>query len=219
MKTVALYARISTNETRQHAENQILEMRAFCRHREWEIVEEYVEAITGTVGPKNRSELVRLFADAHRGRFQAVLVFALDRLTRKGIQEAFLYIQRFTDANVEFHSVTEPQFCTSGVAADLMIAIAAWTAKQESEQISKRVAAGLSRAKANGVHIGRHKRVFDTQKALELHQAGLSWHQVAVILKVPKATVRRRALANLPPVVDAPQSTVESIEDWKKRAS
>ena len=45
--TVALYARVSTKDKGQDTENQLLQLRQFCRQQGWEIVGEYVDQKTG----------------------------------------------------------------------------------------------------------------------------------------------------------------------------
>ena len=97
-------------------------------------------------------------------RFDLVLVWALDRLTREGVAETFEYIKRLTSHGVQFVSFTEEHFRTTGPAGELMIAVAAWIAKQERIRISERVRAGLSRARAlrtrSGRMIGRPRVLF-----------------------------------------------------------
>ena len=76
---VALYARVSTGD--QSPEMQLREMREYCQRRRWEIAGEYVDA--GSSGYKDsRPELNRLMTDAKRRRFDAVLVWKLDRFGR-----------------------------------------------------------------------------------------------------------------------------------------
>ena len=76
----ALYARVSTLSG-QNPEMQLSELREYASRRGWAITNEYVDR--GVSGAKeSRPALNRLMADAHRRRFDAVLVWKLDRFAR-----------------------------------------------------------------------------------------------------------------------------------------
>ena len=76
-----IYARVSTSNNGQSPEMQLRELREFCERRGWSVAEEYVDV--GISGSKeDRAELNRLMADAHRRRFDAVVVWKFDRFAR-----------------------------------------------------------------------------------------------------------------------------------------
>jgi DNA invertase Pin-like site-specific DNA recombinase len=190
--TAALYARISTHEGKQFAENQLRELRAFAARNGWTIYREYVDEVSGAKGRADRAQLAALMMDAAARRFDVVLVFALDRFTREGVLKAFQYIEQLNAWKVEFRSLTEPQFSTSGPHAELFVAIAAWMAKQERHRLQERIAAGVKRAKAAGRKLGRPAAVLDVQKARDLVQRGYSVRQTAAALNVNPSTLQRR---------------------------
>jgi hypothetical protein len=73
---VAIYARVSTAD--QSCEMQLRELREYTQRRGWTTAGEYVD--TGWSGAKaSRPELDRLMRDASMRRFDAVLVWKLDR--------------------------------------------------------------------------------------------------------------------------------------------
>ena len=73
---VAVYARVSTAD--QNCEMQLRELREYSERRAWAVYAEYVD--TGWSGAKaSRPELDRLMRDARQRRFDAVLVWKLDR--------------------------------------------------------------------------------------------------------------------------------------------
>jgi|SRR5579872_2324298 len=190
---VAIYARVSTADGRQEAENQLAELRRFAAAQEWEITCEYVDCESG--GRADRGEFQRMFEHASQRRFDLLLVWALDRLTCEGVAETFEYIKRLTSHGVQFVSFTEEHVRTTGPAGELMIAVAAWIAKQERLRISERVRAGLSRAKEQGTRsgnpIGRPKVVFDRDKVVELRRLGKSWREISRACGAGVTTVRR----------------------------
>ena len=65
-RTVALYARVSTRD-RQEVENQLRELRDYCRKRGWVIAGDYVDLESGTVA--EREAFQRLFIHAHQLKF------------------------------------------------------------------------------------------------------------------------------------------------------
>ena len=78
---VAIYARVSTANHGQDIGMQTRELREYCERRGWTIADEYVDA--GVSGAKDsRPELNRLMTDAHRRRFDAVIVWKFDRFAR-----------------------------------------------------------------------------------------------------------------------------------------
>ena len=189
----AVYGRVSTSDGRQEVENQLADLRRFAAAQVWEIVGEYIDHESG--GKGDRAELRRMLSDAAQRRFDLILVWALDRLTREGVAETFEYIRRLNSHGVQFVSFTEEHFRTTGPAGELMIAVAAWIAKQERLRISERVRAELSRARAQGTRsgnpVGRPKAVFDRDKVLELRKEGKSWREVARVCGAGVTTVRR----------------------------
>jgi DNA invertase Pin-like site-specific DNA recombinase len=185
----ALYARISTPDQRQHAENQVAALRQFIQAHEWEAAGEYIDHASGD--RHDRPALTRMMQDAIERKFDVVAVFALDRLTREGVEETFSYIARLKRAGVELVSATEEHFRTQGPAGELLLAVAAWIAKQERRRLQERIKAGLDRARAAGVRLGRPPCYADTQQIATLRTAGRSWRQIAKITGVPKATAAR----------------------------
>ena len=86
-------------------------------------------------------------------------------------------------------------------AGELMLAIAAWIAKQERLRISERTKAGVARAKWQGKHCGRPKRIFRRDEALQMHKAGMSLRAIAAKLDVSFMTVKRavESVTKVPP--------------------
>lgn len=102
---------------------------------------------------------------AHRGAFEVLLVWSLDRLGRSmtgNLVEAVLELDRY---GVAVMSVREPWLDTGGPVRPLLIAIFGWVAEQERAQIAERTKAGLARARKKGVQLGRPKRRVDKRRA------------------------------------------------------
>ena len=183
---VAIYARVSTTQG-QDTENQLAQLRDYATRQKWTVVQEYVDYATGK--HSDRDAFKKLFEDASRRAFDIVLVWALDRFTREGVLETFEHVRRLTTWGVAFESYTEQHFRTTGPAGELMLAIAAWIAKQERIRISERTKAGLARARRQGKVPGRPKRVFRRDEVVRLRDVErMSWRAIAAALDIPVMT-------------------------------
>lgn len=152
---VAIYARVSTDE--QTEENQIAPLLNFAGQRGYEVHEIYREQASAWKNGHQR-ELSRLFEDARRGKFQIVLVWALDRLTREGSLTILQYYRRFSEYGVSCISISESWTEYPSEVKPLLLAVMAWIAEQESKRKSERTKAGMIRAAAAGVHCGRPRK-------------------------------------------------------------
>lgn len=190
----AIYARVSTRD-KQEAENQLRQLRAFCEQQAWGIYREYVDRETGSTS--DRQEFQAMFHDAAQRRFELVLFWALDRLSREGVLETLQHLNRLTSYGVGFRSFTEPYFDSCGVFKDAVIAIIATVAKQERIRMSERIRAGLVSARARGKRLGRPAKVDDVAKAriTDLRAQGLGYKRIAREVGLSAKTVRRVAQA------------------------
>jgi DNA invertase Pin-like site-specific DNA recombinase len=188
-KKCCIYLRCSTAE--QTVENQRGEVVQLARARGFEITEVYEENASAS---GQRRQFDRMMFDAHRGRFNAVICWALDRFGRSmtGNLAALVELDRL---GVQVISVREGWLDTTGPARSLLIAVASWVAEQERIRISDRTKAALARLKAKGVHIGRPKARIDLVEAQRLRASGMSLRRVAQRMKVGTSTLHR-LLAN-----------------------
>jgi DNA invertase Pin-like site-specific DNA recombinase len=185
--TAAIYARVSTKDKGQDVENQLMQQRRYAKSQGWKI-REFVDHESGK--HSDRAAFQELFEAASRREINVVLVWALDRFSREGVAETFAHIKKLLDYGVQFESLTESHFRTTGPAGELMIAIAAWIAKQERLRISERTKAGLATAKRKGKHLGRPWKVFPRNRAQQLRDSGMSWRAIERELGIGQSTIR-----------------------------
>nr|BDD44710.1 hypothetical protein 16 [bacterium] len=159
---VVLYARVSTKE--QNSETQLRELRDYCKDEGYNLCDEYIDnGVSGGTG--DRKEFLRLLADADRKRFDLVVIWSLDRLSREGISNTLGYIKRLRKANVALESLQEKWLDPSDdKIGELILSIFAWVAEQERIRIATRVKAGRDRARAEGKHMGRPKGSKDKKR-------------------------------------------------------
>ncbi len=184
----AIYARVSTSD--QNCEMQVRELREYSTRRGWEVSAEYID--TGWSGAKaSRPELDRLMRDAALRRFDAVLVWKLDRFGRS-VRNCLDGIESLRAHGVRFLAVSQSiDTDESNPTARLLLHVLASVAEFEREIIRERVSAGVRNARRNGKQLGRKRVVFDRSKAIEMHMAGASVREIADALQVGRSTVHR----------------------------
>ena len=130
---------------------QTLELREYCARRGWTIVGEYVDI--GVSGSKEkRLELNELFVDAHRRRFNTVLVWKLDRFGRS--RHLVNSLAELESLGLDFVSLRD-NLDLSIPSGRLMFQIIGAMAEFERALIQERVKAGMRNARAKGKRIGR----------------------------------------------------------------
>jgi DNA invertase Pin-like site-specific DNA recombinase len=186
---VSIYARISTDDGRQDADNQLDQLRTFCARSGWTVTHEYVDHLSG----KNdkRPEFQAMLNAAARRECDLVLFWSLDRFTREGTLATLRHLERLTAAGVAWKSFTEQYLDSLGPFSDAVLAILACIAKQERIRIQERTRAGMERAKRQGKHCGRPKKIFRRDEAIEMRAKGASLRAIASKLGVGLGTAQR----------------------------
>jgi DNA invertase Pin-like site-specific DNA recombinase len=187
---VAIYARVSTANNGQDPTMQTRELREYAARRGWTISGEYVDiGISGT--KEKRPELDRLMSDAHRRRFDAVVVWKFDRFARS-VSHLLRALESFKAQGIEFVSFSE-QMDTSTPAGKMVFTVLGAVAELERSLIVERVKAGLRNARAKGKTLGRPRVFVDRRKIATLRTQGLGWKKIARALGCGVSTVLRAA--------------------------
>jgi DNA invertase Pin-like site-specific DNA recombinase len=152
MTRVALWCRVSTED--QTTENQLRVLREWAAQRGFEVVREYLVEASAFTG-KHQPHLKVALEDARLGTYQVLLVWALDRLSREGVEATLSLIRRFREHGVEVHSHQESWTEGAHEWQDLFMSVCAWAAQVESRKRSERVKAGMARRRAQGLPVGR----------------------------------------------------------------
>jgi putative DNA-invertase from lambdoid prophage Rac len=179
------FTSVSTDQ--QTTDNQRPELAALAKQRGFSIEAVYDDTASAV---KARPEFERMLLDAHRGQFDVLLVWSLDRLGRSlaGNLQTVLELDRL---GVQVISLKESFLDTSGPVRPLLIAIFGWLAQQERERLVERTKVGLERARRQGKRIGRPRVRVDVTKALALQGEGKSIREIAMKLGVGAATLHR----------------------------
>jgi DNA invertase Pin-like site-specific DNA recombinase len=185
-KTVAIYARVSTNK--QKTEMQLAELRAYVKRSKWKTYKEYIDH--GRTGADtSRPAFTQMMADAAKKKFDILLVWKLDRLSRS-MRDLVNTISEIEAAGLDFISY-ENQLDTSTPTGKLVFHVIGAVAEFERDIIRERVRAGLDSARRRGQRLGRppHSKTKRT-KARRLRQKGGSLRAIARTLKVSEGSIR-----------------------------
>ena len=147
---VAIYVRVSTTSQAEEGysiEEQIDKLESYCKIKDWTVYKVYTDG--GFSGSNTeRPALENLIKDADKKKFDTVLVYKLDRLSRSQKDTLFLIEDVFIKNGIEFLSLQE-NFDTSTPFGKAMIGLLSVFAQLEREQIKERMQLGkLGRAKA-----------------------------------------------------------------------
>src|SRR5260370_4942887 len=92
--TCAIWCRVS--KTEQETANHLDELRQWAQRKGFEITHEYVFEVSASNGStKHREMLGKALTDARLGRFEVMLVWALDRVSREGVEATLATLRRF----------------------------------------------------------------------------------------------------------------------------
>jgi DNA invertase Pin-like site-specific DNA recombinase len=192
-KRVAIYLRVSTGE--QTTENQRRELEAVAARHNWRVVEVYEDAgiLSGAKGRDKRPGLDRLLKAVARRDVDMVAAWSVDRLGRSLIDLLdFLRELHAKGVDLFLHQQGLDTSTPSGRAMFQMLGV---FAEFERSMIRERVMAGLSRAKADGIQIGRRRLVdSDADKVAAIvaaRAAGTGIRRIARDLGVGVGTVLR----------------------------
>lgn len=175
--TVGLYARVSTKDKGQETENQLLQLRVYCKKQEWSIIKEYIDHMSAKTG--DRPEFTAMLADASRHEFDLVLFWSLDRFSREGVMPTLRYLEMLTSYGVGWKSYTEQYLDSCGIFKDAVLSILATIAKQERIRLSERILSGMDRSRKQGTKFGRKPLVIDRYKIDELRSKNTSIRNIA----------------------------------------
>ncbi|MFC1847647.1 recombinase family protein [Chloroflexota bacterium] len=159
----ALYLRVSSGD--QNTDNQLPALEAYAASRGYEVTEVCREEASAWKDGHQR-ELARLLQDIRSGyrHYDAVLVFALDRLSRQGPLTVLTLIDSFKAYGVKVESLNEPFTALPYGFDSVVYSFLAWVAKYESDRKSQNTRAGLDRARAAGKKLGRPIGKKDSKK-------------------------------------------------------
>ena len=186
MKTVEIYARVSTQE--QSPDMQLIALREFAKKRGFKLFREYVDVVSGV--SETREQYNQLFKDVRKRLVDVVMVWKFDRFARS-TKMLLSSLDEFHNLGVDFISYQENIDTTSALGRVMFTVIGA-IAEFEREMIVERVKAGLHKAKLQGKPIGRPPvSTLKKKRVRELRGQGLSIRQISAREHIGVGTVSK----------------------------
>ena len=193
---IAIYCRVSTDK--QDNGNQLTQLREFAaKQAGWEVVAEYTDTVSGS-GKKERQQFDKMLLAASQRKFDLLLFWALDRLSREGIVKTLGYLEQLRAWGIGWRSYTQPFLDTGNEMTNgIVLSVLAAVAKQERITISERTRAGLARVRKHGSRsgkaIGRPRAAeFDVKDVQRRRASGETLRAIAADLGCSPALLLKR---------------------------
>jgi DNA invertase Pin-like site-specific DNA recombinase len=188
-KRVALYLRVSTDQ--QTTENQEIELRRVAEQRGWTVTAVYNDnGISGAKGREKRPGFDQLCRDMMQCKFDVVAAWSVDRLGRS-LQNLVGFLAELQAAGKDLY-LHQQALDTSTPSGRAMFQMCGVFGEFERAMIVERVKAGLNRAKAKGVRLGRKPVSARVEERIrELRAEGLGILKIAKQLGIGTSVVQR----------------------------
>lgn len=187
--TVAAYIRVSTR--RQNDDGQRAEVKKWLDNNGIDPakVEWYCDKESGTT--LKRPEFDRLQADIFHGKVKTVVLWKLDRLSRR-LRDGITTLAEWSEKNLRIVVVTQ-QLDFNGSVGRMIAALLLGLAEIENEYRKERQAAGIEQAKKKGKYKGRANGTLkgNPGRVAELRDKGLTASEIAQATSISLRTVWR----------------------------
>ena len=189
MKRVAIYLRVSTSK--QDTDNQRRELEAVAARSNWHVVKIYEDAgISGAKGRDKRPGLDTMLKAVNAKEFDMVATWSVDRLGRS-LTDLLGILQGLHDKDVDLF-LHRQGLDTSTTAGKAMFQMLGVFAEFERGIIRERINAGLERAKAKGMKLGRRPVKASIEARIrELKAEGMGILKIGRTLGVGTSVVQR----------------------------
>jgi DNA invertase Pin-like site-specific DNA recombinase len=192
-----IYLRVSTKGDRQDVRAQLGALRPFVKARGWTEVGVERDNVTGDPtrrkgDPPGLSAAMRRLAAREA---DVLVVFSADRLVRSPVHLLQL-VERVQAHKAHVVSMQDGHdLDTTSDVGELLVFLRGWWSRMEAKLIRARVRAGLDRARARGVKLGRKRLAdgIDTKRLVRARKGGASWATLTTMFEgASSATIRRR---------------------------
>jgi len=149
-----VYARCSTDESKQDVEVQLKQLRKYCEDNDWN----YDEVFEYGSGSKSIPPKLQKVMDLITQRvYQVIIVHSMDRFSRLKPNLTEQMLNHIKDCKCRFISLQEALDSDNEMMWFTMKGLWIYFANLYSKKLSEKVKLGMQRAKEKGVHCGRPK--------------------------------------------------------------
>jgi DNA invertase Pin-like site-specific DNA recombinase len=171
---------------------QSAKIRAYCELNDLELVEIICDAGKSAKNTE-RDGLQKCLSMIASGEAQAIVVYKLDRLSRK-VLDTLNLISEIESHGASLHSISE-KLDTSSALGKFFVNMTAALAQLERDQISERVTMAMSHKKNEGQHCGRAAYGFEMVDK-ELVKVESQFEAIAIIREMRASGAALRAIAD-----------------------
>lgn len=198
---IAAYVRVASHRQRDDSQRAEIQKWMDANGIDPEQVEWYADKESGRT--TKRPEFDRLQGDIFSGKVKTVVLWKLDRLSRR-LQDGVTILADWADRGLKIVVVTQ-QLEFNGAIGRTLAALLLGLAEIEWEYRKERQAAGIEVAKKKGVYKGRQKGTTKgkPKRARELRDKGMTAPEIANALKVSQRTVFRYLESSQEELADA----------------
>jgi len=186
MSRAFMYARVSTPD--QTTDNQVLEVQAagFAVSPRRIIT----ECISGSVAATARPEFSRVLDRLEPG--DVLIVTKLDRLGRNAM-DVRATIERLAGDGIKVYCLVLGGMDLTSATGKMTMGVISAVAEFERDQLVERTTAGLARARAQGIKLGRRERLTEKKQleVLQLLDEGVSVSKLAKDYGTSRQTIMR----------------------------
>jgi len=188
-KRVAIYARVSTDA--QSTDVQLFQLRKVAKRHGWGVVAEYVDqGVSGAKGREQRPQFDALLGGVARREFDLVAAWSVDRLGRS-LQDLVAFLTELQAKKVDLY-LHQQALDTTTPAGRMLFQMLGVFAEFERSLIQARVNAGLARARARGVRLGRPRTPAKVERHIrQLAAKGIGKQKTARTLGIGVSVVQR----------------------------
>ncbi|MEX1039735.1 MAG: recombinase family protein [Pirellulaceae bacterium] len=189
MKLTAIYVRVSTTGQNEAGQRGEITRWLIGNGIDPATVAWYSDQQTGD--NLERPGFAKLQADIFAGKVGTVVVWRLDRLSRK-LRDGLDVLCDWTDRGIRVVSVTQ-QIDLSGSVGRMIAAVLLGIGEMEQETRRERQAAGIAAAKTRGAYQGRKAGTTKATPAqvAEMRSRGMAVPEIAKVLGVTRQSVYR----------------------------
>ena len=178
MKTI-IYARCSTDESRQDVEVQLKELRRYCDAFGWQFDEahEYGSGYKSDNQPK----LTQILSEIRLKKYDCLIVYSMDRFSRQSPSKINALLDKIVEEyKCRFIALQQGIDSESEMTWHVVKPLFTYFANKYSKDLGDKVRKGIERKKETGKYKGgRPRKVIDTAEIQHLRQSGLSYRAIA----------------------------------------
>lgn len=204
MAKVVIYARVST--ATQDYDRQLVELKAYARKMEYDVVAEFTEKVSGAKKVEERTAMTELLSFVEGNKVDKVLIYECSRLSRRAV-DFLTIIEHLTAMKVSVYILQNgletllPNGQPNPIA-QLVMGILAQFNSMERSLIRSRMESGYNHYRQQGGQVGRkvgYRKSEEQMKAdyareIQLLRKGLSLRNIQAITSTSINTLRKLKL-------------------------